>query len=85
MAHAAEQIRERRLLHLFVVKEQVVFRNAFVEFDNLELHAVEADALVAVLSEDQRLGRARFRSPCRPSCRGPLPIRRRPSLNTLQC
>jgi hypothetical protein len=42
------------------VEQQVVFGDALAEFDHFGLEAVEADALVAVLAEDQRLAVLEF-------------------------
>ena len=58
--HAAQQIRQARLLHLLVVKHQVVFADSLAELHDFQLHAVHPDALVAILAEDQRLAMLEF-------------------------
>ena len=40
---------------MLVVDQQVALADAAAELDDLELEAVQADALVLVLAEDQRL------------------------------
>ena len=51
---------------LLVVEQQVVFVDAVAELDDFGVHAVQADALVAVLAEDQRLAVFEVRAWCRP-------------------
>ena len=40
---------------VLVVDEQILLGDAVAELDDFEIHAVEANALVAILAEDQRL------------------------------
>ena len=64
--HAAEQVGQARLLGLLVVDEQVVHGDAVAQRHHLGLEAVQADALVAVLAEDQRLAVLEVEQCCRP-------------------
>ena len=50
-----EQERIRGARMLFVVHEQIFFGNAIAELDDFEVEAIQANALVAILAEDQRL------------------------------
>ena len=77
MPHAAEQVGQRRLGGLLVVEQQVVFGDALAQLDDFRLHAVQADALVAVLAEDQRLAVFEVERSCRPWCRCRWRSRRR--------
>ena len=40
---------------MLVVDEQIFFGDAVAELDDFEIEAVQADALVAILAEDERL------------------------------
>ncbi len=40
---------------MLVVDEQIFFGDAVAELDDFEVEAIQADALVAILAEDQRL------------------------------
>src|SRR4051812_48130624 len=53
VTHAAEKVCEAWLESLFVVEQQIVFADAFAQLDDFRIHAVEADAFVAVLAEDE--------------------------------
>src|SRR5439155_15408254 len=53
--HSTEQISQAGLLGLFVVDEQVVNRDAATQSNHFRIHSVQANALVAVLAENERL------------------------------
>src|SRR5262249_48896072 len=53
--HPAEQVCQARLFGFFIVNEQVINRDTAAQSDYLRIKAVQANAFVAVLAEDQRL------------------------------
>src|SRR5438105_13377750 len=53
--HAAEQIRKARLLGALIVNQEVACRDAMAQGHDLGIQAMQPNALVAVLAEDQRL------------------------------
>src|SRR5205823_1981438 len=53
--HSTEQVSQAGLLRLFVVDEQVVNRDAAAQSNHFRIHSVQANALVAVLAEKERL------------------------------
>ena len=58
--HAAQQVGQARLRRLFVVEQQIVLGDALAEFHDFRIHAVEADTLVPILAENQRLAVFQF-------------------------
>ncbi len=55
LLHLRQQESVGRVRMLFVVDEQIALGDAVAELHDFEVEAVQADALVAVLAEDQRL------------------------------